>query len=193
MKTPITDCFALSTNLLKKDLKKARQNEPVENEFLNFRLNGRPAALDYSVEYDFSENAYLVIKFGPEPQKILLSTRELTFGIRSYLNCGCGSKVNALYLKNTFFACRNCHHLSYPSTKLNNRSDHGRFFYQQNKRLELLDMRESISRVFYKSQYTKKFLRWLKLCNQAGLFRETVAAKKTIDAINEYKKNKKDN
>jgi len=58
--------------------------------------------------------------------------------------------------------------------------------YQQNKRLELIDMRESIPRPLYRSKYTKKFLRFLKLCNQSGLLNQGRDAQITMETIREY-------
>lgn len=192
MRPLIENTFALSTKLLKNSLRKARNKEPVQGEYLNFRHNGRPSALDYSIEYSFDGNTYLVITFDAEPQKILLSTRELTFGTRTYLTCGCGLKTNALYLKNTFFACRKCQKLRYQSTTINNTSDHGTFFYRESKRLKLMDMRESMDRIFYRSNYTKKFSRYLNLCFLAGKTDELENASELMDAINERKSKKKE-
>jgi hypothetical protein len=184
MKTLIESCFGLSTKLLRNDFQKARQKEEVEGEYLNFIQDGKQSALDYSIEYSFDGNAYLVVNVGVEPQKILLSTRDLTFGTRTYLVCGCGARVNTLYLKGTFFACRNCHKLQYKSTTINNSSLHGRFLNEQSKRLKLVEMRAEIDRIFYKSKYTKRFTRFLKLCVQLGLLGPVRDANETIKAIN---------
>ncbi len=190
MKTLKESCFTLSTKLLRKDLQKARNKELVEEEYLNFIHNGKPSVLFYSIEESFDGNTYLVIDFNGEPQRILLSSRELTYGTRTYLTCCCGHKTNALYLKNTpestFFACFRCHNLRYKSTTINSRSDHGRMLYQQSKRLELLDMRESIPRPLYKSKWTKRFQRFLKLCSQSGLFNQVKDARTTMETIKAF-------
>ncbi|MFA5932237.1 MAG: hypothetical protein WC793_02570 [Candidatus Paceibacterota bacterium] len=190
MKILKESCFALSTKLLRKNLQKARNKEVVQGEYLNFIHNGKPSVLFYSTEESCDGNTYLVVDFNGEPQKILLFERELTYGTRTYLTCGCGHKTNALYLKNipgsTFFACFKCHCLRYKSTTINSRSDHGRMLYQQSKRLALLDMRESIPRPLYRSKWTKRFQRFLKLCNQSGLFNQVRDAQKTIEMIKEY-------
>lgn len=190
MKTLKESCFALNTKLLREALKKARYKEPVNEEYLNFIHNGKPSVLFYSIEHSSDDNAYLIINYDAEPQRILLATRELTFGTRTYLTCGCGLKTNALYLKNTpestFFACFKCHSLRYKSTTINSRSDHGRMLYQQNKRLELLDMRESIPRPLYRSKWTKRFQRFLKLCNQSGLFNQVKDARTTMETIKTF-------
>ncbi|MFA5936668.1 MAG: hypothetical protein WC822_02185 [Candidatus Paceibacterota bacterium] len=186
MKTLVEDCFALSTKLLRNDLRKARENKPVEETFLNFTHNGNATVLFYFLEYDFNGNAYLIINYTGEPQKILLSHHQLTYGLRTYLTCGCGARVNTLYLKNTFFACFDCHNLRYKSTTINSRSDHGRMLYLQNKRLRLIEMRESIPRPLYGSKWTKRFKRFLKLCGQAGLFNQVKDAQTTMETIKAF-------
>ncbi len=185
MKTLVENCFALSTKLLRKDLLKARNKESVEGEYLNFVLNNRPSILDYRIEYEDGKS-YLEVSVSPEPQRILLSEQELTFGTRTYLTCGCGLRTNALYLKGTYFACFKCQNLRYRSTTINTTSDHGKMLYQQNQRLKLIDMRESIPRPLYRSKYTKKFVRFLKLCNRAGLFGPVRDAQTTMETIREY-------
>ena len=186
MRSLIENTFALSTKLIKKDLKKARLKEPVEDGYLNFRHNGKASVLDYSVEYE-DENTYLLIFFAAEPQKILLSQRQLTYGTRSYLVCGCSARSNTLYLKNTFFACRKCHGLRYQSTNINKTSKHGMFIYQNSKIIKLMELRESMDRIFYKSNYTKKFSRYLNLCFLAGRTDEIQNASELLEAINNRK------
>ncbi len=181
MKTLIENSFALSTNLLKKDLKKAREKINVDG-YLNIVNQGRPSVIDYSIEYQ-EDCTYLVIVMAEEPQKILLVEKELTFGMRTFLSCGCGALTNALYLKQQFFACRVCQSLSYSSNRINRNSDHGYMLYQNSKRLKLMEMREGINRIFYNNQYTKRFSRFLKLCGQAGLTREVRDAQELMGAI----------
>ena len=177
------DYFALSTKLLKRDLERARKKEPVENGYLNFVHNGRSGALDYSIEYSFDGNTYLVVQIGEEPQKILLAERELRFGPRSYLTCGCGNKTNALYLKSSYFACRRCQKVHYRSTNLNKTSEHGQFLFLQTRRLKLIEQREKIDRPIYKGRYTKRFMRWLGHCSRAGIFNEAIQAWEAMEAI----------
>ena len=178
----IEDTFALSTKILKEDLKKAREKELVEGYF-NITYNGRPTAIDYYVEYE-NEKACLVVNFREEPQRILLSEEELTFGIRTYLTCACGNRVNTLYLKEGVFACRECHNLKYQSTTINRNSRHGNFLYKQSQIIKAMDMRESMGRIFYKSQYTKKFNRYLNICTRVGLYNEVIEAQKLLTRIN---------
>lgn len=191
MRSLIENAFALSTKLLRSSLRKAREKEPVEGEYLNFRDNGRPSVLFYSIEYSLDGNTYLVVAAGEEPQKIILSDRELPFGTRTYLTCGCGNKTNALYLKLGYFACRRCQNLRYQSTRINCRSDHGMVIYQQSKILKLMELRESMDRIFYRSEYTRKFKRYLNLCVLAGKTDEIESAGELLEAIRSRKSKNK--
>jgi len=147
----IGDHFALTTCLLKDTFKKARNKEPVNGEYLNFVNNGQPTVLFYSIEDSFDGNTYLVINFNAESQKFLLSHRELTFGTRTYLVCGCGKKCNALYLKIDYFACRTCQGLHYRSNTVNAKTDLGIILRREEKRIKLMDMREEMSRIIYQA------------------------------------------
>lgn len=178
----IENSFALSTHLIKKDLRKARRKDPVDG-YLNFSYNGKQTALDYSMEYE-NDSSYLLINFTTEPQRILLSEQELTFGARTYLTCKCGCRTTALYLSNDIFACRKCHKLRYESTTINRASKHGRFLYQYSRIIKLMNTRESMNRIFYRSKYTKRFNHWLKLCARAGLMNEMFDAQNLMADIN---------
>ncbi len=186
----VENYFALSTKLLKKDLKKAIGMEPVEGKYLNFVHEGRASALDYSIEHLPDETSYLIVQVGEEPQRILLSQRELKFGPRYYLSCGCGNKTNSLFLKRGYFACRRCQNLHYRSTRINKTSDHGQLLFIENRRLRLIEEREKISRPIYQGRYTRRFLKWLGRCNKAGIFDEAVRAWKAMEAIKGYRTQK---
>ena len=170
----IENTFALTTKLLKKDLRKIRAKEPIDG-YLNVMYNGKESALDLQVEYQ-EDKTYLIVIFGPEPQRILLAEEVLTFGTRTYLTCQCGCRTTALYLVDGTFACRKCKKLKYASNAINRGSKHGKFIYQQTKILRIISMREKMSRIFYKSHYTKRFLKWLGQCGRAGLFDEVIRA-----------------
>jgi len=174
--------FALNIKLLKKDLRKARRKKSTEG-YLNILNGGKPAILDYRLEYD-SEKTYLVVNFGIEPQRIELVELELTFGTRNYFVCQCGSRANALYLKNGILACWKCHKLCYQSTTINRNSKHGRFLYQQHRMIKLMNEREKMARIFYRSRYTKHFTHWLEQCSKAGLVDQVKDAEKLMMAIN---------
>ncbi len=174
--------FRLDTHILKEELRKAREKIPVEG-YLNIAYNNKPSILDYRVEYE-DGGTYLVIDLDSEPQRILLSEHFLTFGTRTYLTCSCGCRTNSLYLSKGFFACRRCHKLQYQSSTINRSTKHGNFLYKQSKILKIIEMRESMGRIFYRSEYSKRFTRWLSLCSSAGLLNEVADAKELILAIN---------
>ena len=180
--------FALTTKLLKKDLKRARDNEPVEEDPLNFRGNdGRASALHYSIEYGWNEDKYLVINLGSEPQRIPLYERILSFGTMTGFVCDCGRKCNTLYLSGDSFACRRCKLLRYESTRINTKSDYGYMLNMYAKRIELMEMRKNIKRVFYRGQFTKKYLRYIALCIKYHVYDEVDAAEKTKKLLREFR------
>lgn len=181
MKTLVESCFRLDTRLLKEALHKALREELAEG-FLNINYNGKPSALDYKIEYD-SGNAYLILSFGHEPQRILLSRHELTYGTRLYLTCMCGARTTALYLHNGVFACRKCQKLQYASNMVNRSSKHGKFLHRQIRIVKLIDMREKIGRPFYRSRQTKRYLHWLRLASRAGMFDELIRTLKLMDGV----------
>lgn len=178
----IENSFALNTHLLKKPLRMARAKE-LEKGCLKLLYNGRPSVLEYSIEHK-DDNSYLVIEFATKSQRILLSEQKLTFGTRAYLTCKCGDKTTALYLSKDIFACRKCHKLQYESTTINRNSRHGKFLYQQSRVLRLMEMRESIGRIFYRAKYSKRFKRWLELCSRAGMMKEVLDAQRLMGDIN---------
>jgi len=47
-----------------------------------------------------------------------------------------------------------------------------------------MNIRGSMNRIFYRSQYTKKFNRYLNVCARVGLFNEVLDAQKLLIAIN---------
>jgi hypothetical protein len=63
MTLPIENYFALTTRILKKTFKKARNLEPVEEEYLNFRENRKETVPFYSLRRDFEDNLYLEVNF----------------------------------------------------------------------------------------------------------------------------------
>lgn len=62
-------------------------------------------------------------------QTIEITRAKITFGVRRYFKCGCGRKVNALFLKRGQFACRHCHNLVYEITRLKK----GTWLYKLNR------------------------------------------------------------
>jgi hypothetical protein len=182
MKNLVESSCRIDTHILKEDLQKTRERLPVAG-FLSLIDGATTLPIDYKVEYEESD-AYLVIEFDGGSQRILLSNHELTFGTRTYLTCACGCRTNALYLNKGIFACRKCHKLCYQSTTINKTTKHGQFLFKQSQIIKLMEMREGLNRIFYKSQYSKPFVRWLALCERAGLVDDVEDAKELMLAIN---------
>jgi len=179
MKISLDSCFILDTKMLKKNLRLAREHKSGLGGFIDisFEYKEKKTQADYHFIYD-PEYDYLVIHYDGKEQKIKLAESQMRLGSRSWFVCGCGKWVGKLYLPELFksFKCRHCCGFYYPSTRINKRSKHGKFLYKNSKMLKLIEMREKISRIFYKSQYTKAFLHWLKLCDEVGLTGERLNA-----------------
>jgi len=108
---------------------------------------------------------------GHEPQRFFWELTELTFGEREYFYCPCGHRATKLYLPpgSNEFKCRKCHNLKYELSTFNKKSVAGRSIYQINRLNKLIVSRESMDRIFYNGEYTKKFKRIIGLCEKAGL------------------------
>jgi hypothetical protein len=121
---------------------------------------------------DINEPTRLFISVdGHEPQEFVWELVDLTFGIREYFYCSCGHRATKLYLppNGTEFKCRECHKLKYELTLLNRKSVAGGAIYRINRLHKLANDRAAMSRIFYNGEYTKRFNRFLGLCDQAGL------------------------
>ena len=55
------------------------------------------------------------------------------------------------------------------------------------KRIELMEMRKNIKRVFYRGQFTKKYLRYIALCIKYHVYDEVDAAEKTKKLLREFR------
>lgn len=127
---------------------------------------------DIRFEYTDGDD-FLVFDAGGDhpPQRIMLDEQSITFGLRRYFLCECGSRVNKLYLPpgKSQYKCRVCYKLRYELSYINRTAKHGKLLYRTNRTIKLIDQRAGMSRVFYNGQYTKRFSRFLKLCSRAGL------------------------
>ncbi|MDO8565832.1 MAG: hypothetical protein Q7S04_01430 [Candidatus Moranbacteria bacterium] len=121
---------------------------------------------------DMSEPTCLFVSVdGHEPQKFIWEPVELTFGEAAYFHCGCGYKARKLYLlpSGNEFKCRKCHNLRYALSVLNSKSIAGRVIYRANRLHKLANSRACMGRIFYDGNFTKRFERFLGLCDKAGL------------------------
>jgi hypothetical protein len=133
-------------------------------------LENRPG-----IRYWFDDDdrpMYLFISVdGREAQKLRWEQVEITFGIREYFYCLCGQKSTKLYLlpNGKEFKCRICHNLKYRLSTFNRYSVAGKAIYKMDRLQKLANNRASMSRIFYNGHYTKRFEKFLKLCDKAGL------------------------
>lgn len=108
---------------------------------------------------------------GHEPQRFAWEAIEITFGERAYFRCTCNHRAAKLYLppNGTKFLCRGCHGLQYRLSSFNRHSVAGVALYRMNRLQKLADSRASMGRILYDGKYSKRFERFLGLCDRAGL------------------------
>ena len=86
-------------------------------------------------------------------QTVEITRKLITFGLRRYFLCGCGRKVNSLYLKRGTFACRHCHNLVYEITRLRK----GTWLYKLNRSEKIKAAEHQVRRISYgRIIYTRK-------------------------------------
>jgi hypothetical protein len=107
---------------------------------------------------------------GHEPQSFAWELIRLTFGDAAYFYCPCGHRASKLYLlpNGNEFKCRKCHKLQYHLSTFNRQSVAGRSLYRANRLQKLANSRASMGRILYNGEYTKRFQRFLGLCDRAG-------------------------
>ena len=127
--------------------------------------------VDYWLEHPSDVSVVMVSVGKREPQRVVMEWEVMTFGERAYFRCGCGLRVAKLLLplNGTEFKCRKCHRLQYQLTCINRRSIAGASIYRMNRLRKLTYNRAGMSRIFYNGNYTKRFERFLGLCDRAGL------------------------
>ena len=185
MNTLVENCSQLSVGMIKKDLRLAREKKAGIDGVINIDYGQVKAVADYYVEYG-DEYDYLVINYGETEQRIKLAECELRYGTRSYFICDCGHRVAKLYFPphGREFKCRRCHKLAYELTCFNRKSRLGRLGYVTNRKIKLMKMKESMPRLFHKNHYTKRFIRFLDLCERSGEAGEIMAANHLLKAMN---------
>ncbi len=180
----IEHCKSITTKRFNKDLCRARKQGGSVSGHIDINNANNSLIFDYTVSIG-TEYDYLVIHNAGIEQRIKLIDSELHFGARLWFICDCGARVAKLYLppNGQDFKCRHCHHLNYQSTRINKHSKHGAFIYQNSLILKVIAMRENMGRIFYRSEYTKRFNRWLDECDKVGLTGERVEAEALMRAI----------
>ena len=153
------------------------------NDIIQDRHHGR-IDIDYSHSNEEEPSiAYLSID-GKEPQMIDIEWQDITYGRRAYFLCPCGMRVSKLHLPlhGKQFKCRTCHGLQYQLTTFNRNSIAGQSLYRMNRLQKLIASRESMGRILYNGNYTKKFERFLILCDRAG-YNDIVTGANSLRAL----------
>jgi hypothetical protein len=169
----VEDCFSLHIKNFGKGLLHPVKYQNSSNEFTTRGIRGRfPLKLkkegllyiNFEV-YPMNSAPKIALAGSNDPmrmdgtvaQEIGLELQELTWGKRWYMLCRCGRRCNTLYLplETCDFACRQCHNLTYLSTRISKNTDSGLFYYTSRK-LKLMKMGEMLERVSYAGHYTKR-------------------------------------
>jgi hypothetical protein len=139
------------------------------NDVIQDRHHGR-MDLNYWVGDGNEPAAAYVSIDGQEPQIIGIEWQDITYGKKAYFVCQCGERASKLHLpvRGKQFKCRACHGLRYQLTTFNRNSIAGQSLYRMNRLQKLIASRESMGRILYNGNYTKKFERFLGLCERAG-------------------------
>jgi hypothetical protein len=160
----VEDCFVLTPqNILK--------NFTLVMELGECMYEKIRSDIDYQVE-DLGNPAMVWVSIEhKEPQKLTIEWTDIAFGERAYFRCNCGTRSAKLYLlpDGKEFRCRKCHNLKYRLSSFNKNSIAGMSIYKLDRLHKLANERSSMSRIFYKGDYTKRFKRFLKICDKAGL------------------------
>lgn len=169
----VEQCRTLTIGAIKRDLRRCRRKEPNVTGQIKFKHGSRWQTWNYWFEYA-DRKTYLVISHSDhyDLQRILLSEHSMTFGSRNYFICyQCGRQANNLYMpqRTVVFRCRTCCRLKYELQLINRGSTQGKLLYRTSRTIKLVNQRVDMNRIIYQSQYTKRYTRFLKLCERAGL------------------------
>lgn len=182
-------CRTLSIGQIKHDLMRSRNKEPDIVGHISFKHGDKKNWQKWNYWFEYADSkTYLVVGLSHyDPNRILLAETALTYGDRSYFICGdCGRRVSKLYLpqRTIVFRCRKCWRLKYEIQTINRNTQHGEHFYQTHRAIKLIHQREKMNRIFYKGRYSKRYERFLRLCNRVNGLESIVSnAKKLMSAI----------
>ncbi|MFA6273637.1 MAG: hypothetical protein WC662_00570 [Candidatus Paceibacterota bacterium] len=159
----IENCFCLTVRRIDKSLSRIR------------KIGDTSDFERFDIRYDFDPidegSAISVTVDGYEPQRIDFDPFETTWGERNYFKCpACETRCTKLFLlpKGHVFRCKKCHNIKYQI--FNPNSAQGQLFIRTKKILKLINVQENMtSRIWYKSVYTKRYLRFLNKCMEVGL------------------------
>jgi hypothetical protein len=181
----VEGCPNLNINFIKEDLLRYKKNGGDVSGIANIGYDNNIKTCNYWFDSG-DDMEYLMISFnGSEPQKIKISEQELSFGTRHYFVCDCGRQACRLFMPDgkTKLRCRSCYGLNYELSMINRNSIHGRLLYVTNRKLKLINKQITLNRIFYMGRYTQRYVRFLKLCQQAGLNNVIENAKELMEAV----------
>ena len=140
-------------------------------DILQNRYSGRTDISYWSEDDSADPSAVFVSMTGKEPQELVLEWNDITYGKRPYFICSCGHRSAKLYLPihSHEFKCRECHQLQYQLSSFNRNSVGGKSLYKFNRLQKLSNSRADMARILYNGNYSKRFQRFLRLCDKAGL------------------------
>lgn len=172
----IDECFVLTNKRVDKSLGRIRKIDDSRD----FERS--------DIKYDFDkagDDSFLLVTIDDyEQQRITIDPFETSFGERNYFKCPkCDARCCKLFLlpKGHIFLCKSCHNLKYEA--FNSSSAQGQLFLRTKKILKLIKVQEDMTpRIWYKSKYTKRYLKFLQDCLKAGLI-DIVKEAQELEAI----------
>lgn len=126
---------------------------------------------NYWLEDEWDPSVWMVSVNNHEPQRLVIEFEAITYGERGYFKCPtCDHRGSKLYLppNGSEFKCKECHKMVYRLQTFNKNSIAGKTLYKMNRMQKLADKRASMGRILYNGLYTKKYERFLTLCDKAG-------------------------
>lgn len=141
------------------------------NDILLNRYNDRTDITCWPVDDSADPATVFVGMAGREPQELILEWNDITYGKRAFFVCSCGHRASKLYLPSHSheFKCRECHGLQYQLSSFSKNSSVGKSLYRMNRLQKLSDSRADMGRIIYNGKFSKRFERFLRLCDRAGL------------------------
>jgi len=157
IKTPIEECYKLHLSDLPKGLLHPDKN--ISGEIT--KHNGvNKIKIEFNRIYKRNIELYLHVKGGGYgfSQNVEIDFDHVNFGgARPYLLCRCGYRANVLYMKpgNYFFACRECHHLTYALRHINRNVYGSELLYRHHHHMKIEKKKERVKRITYAGKYTR--------------------------------------
>lgn len=143
--------------------------------------------LNYWMENEGDTSVWWISINGNEPHRLTLEWEAVTYGDRAYLCCpSCERRGSKLYLptNGNQFKCKDCHNMIYRLQTFNKNSVAGKMLYKMNRMQKLADKRATMGRILYNGIYTKKYERFLTLCDKAGYTSIVKGAEQLRELIN---------